>query len=67
MLLFKHFHIPPILNGTKTVTRRYWKKPRIKVGSIQRCQTALFTQDYFAKVRITKVYAQPLKEMGDAD
>jgi hypothetical protein len=31
-MLFKQCHIEPILNGTKTATRRIWKKPMVKIG-----------------------------------
>ncbi len=67
MLLFKPFHIEPIRNGLKTSTRRRWKRCRVRTGSIQRCQTALFTKDHFAKVRIRRTSQQPLNEMKDED
>jgi len=37
MLLFKLVHVPMILAGTKTQTRRLWKTQRVKVGSVQKC------------------------------
>lgn len=37
MLLFRPEHVPMILAKTKTQTRRLWKKPRLKVSSIQKC------------------------------
>ncbi len=37
MLLFKAECVPMILSRKKTQTRRLWKKPRVKVGSIQKC------------------------------
>ncbi len=67
MLLFKPTHEKPIKTGLKTATRRRWKRCRVKVGSIHKCQTALFTKKYFAKVRILKTYQQPLLEMKRSD
>ena len=67
MLLFKPFHIDPILSGLKTETRRMWKKPRANVGAIHRCQTQMFTKDYFAQVKILKVYQERLGDIKRSD
>jgi len=39
MILFKPEMAEKILTGEKTVTRRRWKRPRVKVGSIHQCYT----------------------------
>ena len=33
MILFKPEHVEPIIDGTKTETRRIWKRCRVRVGS----------------------------------
>jgi hypothetical protein len=37
MLLFKAEHVPMILDGRKTQTRRAWKRCRVRVGSVHKC------------------------------
>jgi len=48
-----------ILDGRKTVTRRRWKRPRVKVGAIHQCYTrpafARPPGKPFARVRIVSV------------
>lgn len=67
MLLFKPYHVFPILDGIKTETRRTWEKPRAKAGSDHQCRTRMFSgkDDYFAIVDILDVYQQPLGEMTE--
>ena len=70
MLLFKHHHVPLILNGDKTQTRRKWPKGlRAIVGSVHECKTRLFGpgSEPFARVRILKVYRERLGDMPDED
>ena len=67
MLLFKPKHEKPIKTNVKTATRRRWRRCRVKVGSIHKCQMKLFSKDYFAKVRILKAYQQPLCDMRAKD
>nr|WP_321349737.1 ASCH domain-containing protein [uncultured Methanoregula sp.] len=62
MLLFKPYHVAPIIDHNKTETRRIWKKRRAKPGSIHFCRLA-FDHNYFAQVRILDVYEQTLGEM----
>ena len=67
MILFQPEHIEPILNGTKTQTRRLGKK-RWKVGALRQCQTKLFDNDsVFCKVIIEDVYEQKLVDMSFKD
>lgn len=65
MLLFKPEHVIPIDSGTKTETRRFWKKQRVTVGSIQKAKTEMLSKDYFALLKINEVYRQPLTEISE--
>jgi hypothetical protein len=69
MILFKPCHVEPILNGTKTQTRRKCNGlPRWKLGSIHQCQTQLFKNDsVFAKVRIIGVDYEYLGVITEQD
>jgi hypothetical protein len=60
MLLFRPEHIAPILAGTKTETRRIWKKQRVKVRSIQLAKTKMLSTEYFARLKIRYVKKQRL-------
>jgi len=64
MLLFKPYHVAPIIDHDKTETRRFWKKPRAKRGSIHFCRLR-FDHNYFGRVEILDVYEQPLGEMSE--
>lgn len=64
MILFKSFHVPLILTRQKTETRRVWSHGcRVKVGSVHQAKTSLFAKEYFAELRILKVWKQRLGEM----
>ena len=65
MILFKPEHVPMILSGRKTQTRRLGKK-RWRVGAIHQCKTSLFGES-FARVRIRGVCREPLREISVAD
>ena len=62
-MLFKEIHVPMILKGTKTATRRVWKKPMVKEGGIYKAKLKMLSKDYFAKIKVTKVYKQRLGSM----
>ena len=66
-MLFKPEHVDMILKGKKTATRRNWKRPMAKVGGIYKCKTKLFSKDYFAKIRVTKLYKQQIVDMSFED
>lgn len=66
-MLFKETHVEMILNGTKTQTRRIWKKPMVKVGGIYKAKLKMMDKKYFAKIKVTKFYKQKLKEMVYSD
>ncbi len=67
MLLFKPEHQQPILDGMKTQTRRIWKKPRAKVGSVHLAKNKMMSKEYFARIEILAVYQERLIEITDDD
>lgn len=67
MMLFKKEHIPMILQGKKTATRRVWKRPQVKIGNIYKCKTSMLSREYFAKVKVKEVYREALYFMTDFD
>jgi hypothetical protein len=67
MILFKPYHVPLILLGKKTETRRLWPHGRrVKPGSIHSAKTTLFGEP-FATLSIINVYQQKLGEMTERD
>ena len=66
MMLFKPEHVPLILSGRKTQTRRLGKK-RWNVGAIHQCQTKMLRNDsVFAHVRILDVSrSDPIASLSD--
>lgn len=67
-LLFKPKHVPMILSGTKTQTRRLWKRPRVKVGGTYWASTKLFDQNArFARLRVVRLWREPLGAISEAD
>ena len=66
MLLFKPEHIPMILNGTKTQTRRVWKTRRVKVGNIYQCKITLFGKP-FATVKVVGLREEMLGLISKED
>ncbi len=66
-MLFKKEHKDMILNGTKTATRRAWKKPMVKVGNIYQAKLQMLSKEYFAKIKVTKLFKQELGEITEGD
>jgi hypothetical protein len=78
-MLFKEFHAPMILDGTKTQTRRpvtLFKKgpkkgqevPPKRVNSIQQCRTRMLDKaSTFAHIRIVRVWKERLGDISSAD
>ena len=66
-MLFKTEHKEMILNGTKTSTRRAWKKPMVKVGGIYKAKLKMISKDYFAKIKVIKLFKQRLGDMDQED
>lgn len=69
MILFKPEHKSMILNGTKTVTRRFWKKRRAVPGAIHQACLSFSGpgRKPFALLRILEVYQERVKDIPDAD
>jgi len=66
MLLFRPEHVTPILAGTKTETRRIWKRWRANVGSIHLAKTKMLSTEHFAKLRILSRRVELLGDITDA-
>ena len=66
-MLFKPKHKEMILNGTKTATRRAWKKPMVKIGGIYKAKLQMLSKDYFTKIKVTKLFKQQLIDMDFKD
>lgn len=67
MILFKPEHVAPILAGIKKETRRIWKKPMAKVGSIHLAKTKMLSKEFFARLKILEVRQEWLLEITDED
>lgn len=69
MILFRQEHVQPILDGRKTQTRRVWKRPRVRVGSIHQARTNMPWRggEPFARIRITGLRQERLGEISFAD
>lgn len=55
-----------ILSGRKTQTRRRWKRPRAKVGSVHQAKTS-YQGDAFAHLRITDIHLERLGDISEED
>ncbi len=70
-LLFKPEHVPLILSGRKTQTRRLWKKRRVVPGSVHPCYTrppfARGGAEPFAYVLVRRTWQEPLESISEAD
>lgn len=71
MLLFKPEHVPMILEGRKTQTRRIWKRRRVVPGSVHKCYTrAPFVKppgQPFCSVEILGARVEWLLKISDKD
>ena len=66
MILVKtYWVIPPIIDGTKSQTRRF-TDPNLKAGSIHVMKRFLSDRS-FARVRIRRVWQEHLGDMTDED
>lgn len=66
-MLFKPEHKDMILKGTKTATRRAWKKPMVKVGNIYKAKLKMISKKYFTRIKVTKLFKQKLRDMNIRD
>ena len=76
MLLFKPEHVPLILDGTKTQSRRLWwdkkknqlaEHSRCKVDAIHMAKTMMLSRKYFAKLKILRVWKEKLGDISRED
>jgi len=66
-LLFKPEFVEPILRGSKTQTRRIWRRgPRVKPGGIYQARTKLFGKP-FALLKVTRIWKERLGDISDED
>ena len=64
MILFKSYHVQPILSRVKRQTRRTWAKARVRVGSVHWAQTSFRPSSRFARIRITGLRRERLEDMS---
>ena len=67
MILFRDYHIKPILRGRKTQTRRIWKRQRVKVGAVHKVKTVMLSKDYHCKIKILDVHQERLGDISADD
>lgn len=64
-MLFKQYLVEPILNGTKTETRRLWKRCPVKVGVTYKAKTNFGKNSAFATIMITYIRKERLGSIDD--
>jgi len=71
MLLWQVEHVEPILDGSKTQTRRLWSRWRVKEGSLHLCYTRPAwcnpPGEPFGQIAILRRWREPLGEISPAD
>ncbi len=67
MFLFQPEHIEAIHNGSKTETRRIWKKPRAKVGAIHLIKTQMLSKVNYGSIKILDVRQKHLLDITEED
>ena len=63
MILFKAEMVELIRSGRKFQTRRFWKRPRVKVGSVHQVNTSYFVSSGL-RIRILRVWEQRVDHMS---
>ena len=68
-MLFRQVHVDKILDGTKTQTRRLWKRPHVVIGRVYPVQTKMFGKREEAKawIRVTGVRQEMLAAISVED
>lgn len=66
-MLFKPEHVNMILAGTKTQTRRAWKRPMAKVGGVYRVKTKMLSKEYHCLIEVTGLRKERLGDISEAD
>ena len=56
-----------ILEGKKTATRRLWKKPRAKVGSVHQIKEGSWFGASRGQILIKQIYKQQLQDISEAE
>jgi hypothetical protein len=69
MVLFKRYHIWPMHMGIKTYTRRFWKKPHVKIGKWYPATHKMYYQpeDVVGQIFVEGLYKQSLGMMTEQD
>ena len=67
MFLFKEEHVEPILNGTKTQTRRLHSRRRAKPRSLHWAQRGMKAETRFARLLIARAWQERLVDISDDD
>ena len=67
MFLFKPEHVEPILNGTKTQTRRLHKRRRAVPGSLHWAQRGMKADTRFARLKVIRSWESRLLHISDED
>ena len=65
MLLFKEYHVKPILEDRKKETRRNWKRKRCNVGALHQAKTKMLSKEHFAKLLIKNVWQEKLGDISE--
>ena len=60
VMLFKQYLVKTILNGTKTETRRLWKRRLVKVGGVYKARTNFGNSSTFATIKIIYIKSEKL-------
>ncbi len=59
-MLFKLYLVKPILDGSKTETRRLWKRCMVRVNGVYNAKTDFHNKSTFARIKITYVRRERL-------
>lgn len=67
MILFRPENVLLVLSGRETQTRRRWRRPRVKVGSVHQAKTGFKKDEVFARIRITGLRQERLGDISPED
>lgn len=67
MFLFKQEHVEPILNGTKTQTRRIHHRRRAVPGAFHWAQRGMKADTRFARLKVIRAWEEYLFDISNAD
>lgn len=66
-MLFKEYHVRPILEGRKTQTRRVSHRIAVNEGSVFAATTSYSKAGQFARLRCLRTWLEPLCDISDQD